>query len=610
MIFGSAKGNAQIITTICGTGAGSSSGDWGAATSASLYSPSFVSLDSLGNIYFGDGPLLSNPRIRCIRTDGIIVPAAGGAGIGFSGDGGVATNAKLKCPSSYANKVGELYIADYTNYRLRKVNNTSRIINTIAGNGTATSTGDRGPATDATLVPTDVITDDNGNIFILDNTRVRKINTRGIISTIAGHGSSGFSGDGGLATDASLTAAGGVCFDRFGRLLIVCNGGTRIRAIDTTTGRISTFAGNGSAWYNGDEIRADTAHFKAIGICSDSKGNVLISDYFNNRIRQIDTFGFIHTVVGTGTAGFRGDGGPATSALINQPYGVAVDRCGDIYICDETNGRIRKVTYPHPLTDTPTISIRTETDSMCQGTTITLLSIKSGGGTHSTYQWTKNSLAIVGATDSFYTFTPINGDTIRCNISSWNSCFTPATNTSNSIVFHVIDTTTPTISISVPSVAPIGTMVTANASITGTSSYLLHWRNHNIEFATTSVPSVTYTKTLAIDSISAHLVPLEMCVDSTIATTMIVTDTNLGVSTLEVSDQLKVFPSLTKDMLFIHSNTPINSLKIIDLLGRELITQNDINAKLEVTIDVKNLKNGVFLVQINDCIPLRFIKNE
>ncbi len=332
-----------IITTVAGNGFHGFSGDEGPATSASLTWPEGVFVDASGNIYIAD---TSNQRVRKVDTSGIISTVAGDGTRGFSGDGGPATSASLNGPSGvFVDGSGSIYIADEYNDRIRKVD-TSGIITTVAGNGTRAFSGDGGPATSASLDgPSGVFVDGLGNIYIADehNHRIRKVDTSDIISTVAGDGTRGFSGDGGPATSARLSSPLAVFMDGLGNIYIADGGNHRIRKVDTS-GIISTVPRDGIAGFSGDGGPAtDASFFTPRGVFVDGSGNIYIADMNNGRIRKVDTSGIISTVAGNGTFGFSGDGGPATDASLNFPSDVSVDGSGLIYIVDRYNHRIRKV---------------------------------------------------------------------------------------------------------------------------------------------------------------------------------------------------------------------------------------------------------------------------
>jgi sugar lactone lactonase YvrE len=337
-----------IIRTVAGTGTGWGStgygGDGGKATEAKLSSPTGVAVDSIGNLYIADS---MNHCIRKVTTDGIIRTVAGNGSNGYGGDGVPAIAANLYQPLGVdVDSTGNLFIADTGNSRIRKVT-TDGIINTIAGNGTLGYSGDGGPATAAKFTfPMGVAVAPSGDLYIVDrsNERIRKITPAGIISTIAGNGTMGFLGDGGPATSAQFYYPHGIAIDAAGNLYVTEEGGNRIRKI-TTAGMISTVAGTGTYGAGGDGGRATAAQLASpYGVAVDSAGNLYIADYGNYRIRKVTAAGIISTVAGTGTKGYSGDGGPATAAQISYPHGVAVDAAGNIYIADFENCRIRKVT--------------------------------------------------------------------------------------------------------------------------------------------------------------------------------------------------------------------------------------------------------------------------
>jgi len=332
-----------MITTVAGNGSYGYSGDGGPATAASLASPTCVEVDPAGNLYIAD---TENNRIRKVDPSGMITTVAGNGSKGYFGDGGSATQASLYDPMGVAvDSSGDLYIADSYNHRIRKVD-PSGIITTVAGNGTSGYSGDGGSATQASLYdPMGVAVDSTGNIYIADsyNHRIRKVDPSGIITTVAGNGSYGYSGDGGPATSAMLDYPGGVAVDPAGNLYIADTGNHCLRKVDPS-GRITTVAGNGSYGYSGDGGPATSAMLDYPGgVAVDTSGNIYIADEYNERIRKVDPSGMITTVAGNGSPGYSGDGGPAVDADINNPYGVAVDSTGNLYIADYGNNRVRKV---------------------------------------------------------------------------------------------------------------------------------------------------------------------------------------------------------------------------------------------------------------------------
>jgi uncharacterized protein YjiK len=344
-----------MITTVAGNGFFGSSGDGGPATSASLSYPSSVAVDAAGNVYIAD---TYNSRVRKVSSSGTITTVAGNGTSGFSGDGGPATSARLRDPQGVAvDAAGNLYIADSSNNRVRKVS-ASGTITTIAGTGSPGFFGNGLPGTRAFLYgPSGVAVDTAGNLYIADssNNRVRKVSTSGTITTVAGNGSSGHWGDGGTATNAGLASPWGVAVDAAGNLYIADSDNHRVRKV-SMSGTITTIAGTGSYGFSGDGGPATNASLAfPTGVAVDAAGNVYIADSDNHRVRKVSMSGTITTVAGSGPTGYSGggysgDGGPATGATLNNPYGVAVDTSGSLYIADTYNSRVRKVSTSGTIT--------------------------------------------------------------------------------------------------------------------------------------------------------------------------------------------------------------------------------------------------------------------
>ena len=340
-------------------------------------SPSFIQISLSCNIsytlyvwaYNGCGhsssTILTQTTSACASTCGVsgnINTFAGTGGCGFfcipfSGDGGPATSAGMGNISGVAvDASGNVYIADGENNRIRMVNATNGIITTIAGNGTAGYTGDGGQATSAKLsMPWGVAIDASGNVYIADNSNnvIRKVTaSSGIITTIAGNGIYTYSGDGGPATSAGLRAPYAVAVDGSGNVYIADTPNNVIRKVAASTGIISTIAGNGfgagtgTGGYSGDGGQATSAELNyPSDVVLDASGNLYISDWSNSRIRTVTaSTGIISTIAGNGTYNYSGDGGPATNAAMNYPCGVVVDASGNVFISDEYNNVIRKVT--------------------------------------------------------------------------------------------------------------------------------------------------------------------------------------------------------------------------------------------------------------------------
>jgi len=336
--------NGQIITTIAGTGTKGYSGDNGPATNAQLSMPVRICRDGSGNILFSDQ---RNNVIRKIDPSGIITTIAGNGTTGYAGDNGPATAAALNGPSGLdVDTAGYLYISDAGNNVIRKIN-TSGIISTIAGDGVSGFSGDNGPATAAEIgYPLGLKIDKYGNIFFADfkNKRIRKIDNTGIISSIAGNGGSIYSGDGNPATDEGIGQPGGIAVNNSGDIFISDYLNHFIRKVDAG-GIITTFAGGGIlSGVSADNKPATAVELKGPNgvYVDDDHNNVYIIDYIENIVRRVDAHGIILTVAGNGTQGYSGDNGPATAAQLNGPNDITVNAAGDIFIADENNYAVRK----------------------------------------------------------------------------------------------------------------------------------------------------------------------------------------------------------------------------------------------------------------------------
>ena len=349
------------IATLAGNGKpgfAGYAGDGGPATSAQLSAAAGVAADAAANIYISDS---LNYAIRKVAAATATITTVAGNGLpGYTGDGGPATSARIAVPFGAAvDGAGNIYFSDSN--VVRKVTAATGFIMVVAGNGTTGNSGDGGPATSAQLSnPTSVAVDGSGNLYIADSFTnvVRKVTAAtGLIATVAGNGTLGSSGDGGLATSAQIQPTG-IAVDGSGNLYIADLNHGIVRKVTASSGIITTVAGNGTLAASGDGGPAIGAGLAPHALAADGSGNLYIADFytvtnpcgrycdgtvmFNDRIRMVSAAtGLITTIAGTGTPGYSGDGGLATSAQLNGPLGVAVDAAGNVYVADNGNNAIR-----------------------------------------------------------------------------------------------------------------------------------------------------------------------------------------------------------------------------------------------------------------------------
>ena len=337
------------ITTAAGSGRAGDSGDGGPAASARLNMPFDVAFDSQGNLYFSD---TFNHRVRRIdHSDGTITTVAGTGKAGYSGDGGSALEAQLNEPYGVVvDRNGHVFVADRLNRRVRRIDARTKVITTVAGDGTKAYSGDGGPGPKAGLVePNGVALSRDGQIlFIADvaGNRIRALNLADDrITTFAGTGRGRHDGDGGRADRASIWGARAVDVGPDGAVYILEREGNTLRVVSADGGKISTIAGTGRKGYSGDGGPASSATFNGPKeLAVDSAGNIWIVDTENHAIRVIDAATKrIRTAAGTGTPGGDGDGGPAVKARLDRPHGVAVGPDGSCWIADTHNHRLRRV---------------------------------------------------------------------------------------------------------------------------------------------------------------------------------------------------------------------------------------------------------------------------
>ncbi len=356
----SAQSQAQTFTisTVAGNGSVAYAGDGGPATAAS-FRPWCVSLDFAGNLYISDW---FNNVVRKVAVNGTISTIAGNGTLGYSGDGGAATSAQLAYPCGLAfDQSGDIFIADSANNVIREVNAAGNI-STIAGDNILGYQGDGGLATAAELYePTGLAMDASGNLYVADsgNNVVRIIYANGYLTTYAGQREAGYSGDAGPALSAQFYYPKGLAIDSAGNLYIADMGNSVIRRVASGGGTVTTVAGNGIAGFSGDGGPAVNAQFSfPESVAVDNSGNLYIADIGNQRIREVLVSGTVETVAGNGSRGYSGDGGPAAQAEFYAPASIAVVACpnavcngvinGTLYVADEDNNVTRELTPSTP----------------------------------------------------------------------------------------------------------------------------------------------------------------------------------------------------------------------------------------------------------------------
>ena len=332
------------ITTVAGTGALGFDGDGGPAVEALTKNPTAVALDRHGNLYIAD---VYNLRIRRVDTDGTISTIMGTDSSDAQADDRPAIETNLDSAYGIAMDTEDnLYVLSRGHSKILRLGSDG-IARRIVGTGESGFGGDGGPAIEARIQnPCHLVVDSKGTLFIADtgNHRIRKVTTDGVITTIAGTGEEGYSGDGGPAIEARLAAPAAIAIDREGNLYIADFINHRIRRL-SRDGIISSIAGTGEPEYNGDGRPALECQIgEPCGVAVDQDGYVCIGDQVNNRVRVVTPSGVMHTVAGTGVEGYAGDGGPAESAQISNPDIIAFDREGNLYVPDYSNAVVRKLT--------------------------------------------------------------------------------------------------------------------------------------------------------------------------------------------------------------------------------------------------------------------------
>lgn len=331
-----------IITTIAGTGVRGYSGDGGPATEAQIGECLTIDVDSQGRVLLGD---TSMNRIRRIERDGTIQTIAGNGTRFYGGDGGPYTEASFAIPGDLVfGTNGEVFVADYGNYRIRRIG-ANGMVGTFAGTGEVGSTGNGGPALQATLNPQDLALAPDGTLYVLEDfPYLRRINPDGTIHKVSGDGENGYNGDGLPAIHGRFFRPRDICLGRAGELYIADTENNRVRAIGTD-GILRTIIGDGTHGSGGDGGPAIDAQVnRPAGVHVTSDGTLYFTESSGARVRLIDPSGIVHLLAGGSGAGFSGDGGPALDAQLSLPAGIWVDEAaGAVYFTDSGNNRVRRV---------------------------------------------------------------------------------------------------------------------------------------------------------------------------------------------------------------------------------------------------------------------------
>ncbi len=453
------------ITNYAGDGVSDYFGDDGPAILARINDPDGIAVDAAGNLFIADQ---ANFRVRRVdaATREITTVAGNGTWTYFnygasSGDGGPATSAGLSRLKNVAvDAAGNLYICDTDNHRVRKVDVATLEIAPFAGDGDGGRFlyGDGGPATSASVDPAGIAFDGSGNVYIADGGHhaIRMVAPDGIITTVAGIGGPdgrGFGGDGGPATSAKLNGPNDVACDGAGNLYIADSGNARIRRVDAQTREITTVAGTGGYFASGDGGPATSAGLNVNRLALDARGNIYFTDTGNYRVRKVDTDGNISTIGGNGgTGGSTGDDGPATSAQIYSPNGIAVDRSGNVYVSSANGGygvgssRVRRIEQIASAGNTPPVA-EAGPDQTVEATSATATNVTLDGSGSSdpdddalTYAWTWAGGTASGANPTIAL--PYGDTTITLTVDDGKG-----DTSTDTVVIHVTDDQDPVVSI-------------------------------------------------------------------------------------------------------------------------------------------------------------------
>jgi trimeric autotransporter adhesin len=641
----SLSGYAQTAVQVAGEGNG-----WGyngnnlPALSTEMSNPCGITLDKKGALYYSE---CGNSLVRMVDASGNIVTVAGSSTSGgYNGDNIPATSADLNTPVGIAfDSAGNLYIADFNNERVRKVDNQGNIT-TVAGNGTAGYNGDSIAATDAELSdPSGVAFDQAGNMYITDqsNQRVRKVDKNGYITTVAGTGSVGYSGDGGAATDADLYDPYAICFDNSGNLYFTEAIGCVVRKV-TPSGIITTVAGTGTVGYNGDGQPATDAELaNPEGVVMDNAGNMYIADGDNDRIREVTTNGIISTIASAT--------GKITVPGMGWASAVDDDSCSHLFIMDNTNGDI----WEGAVTDTEQY-ITPRAPKICSSEGITLVSANKGAS----YTWSPSIglsattgdtvIAMPTVTTTYFvtvkstgcnttsrdvitvvaapplTIQPqmpvlCSGNFVTLTVPSsgldysWSPSPSLNTATGDSVIATPLVTTTYMVTgkdslgcmatdsdvVTVLSSPNKPSFIQHNDTLISTSTYDNQWYHNDTLLNDTS-------QYLIITTLGEYWVVVNNEANGCSTSSDSLNITSLtGVKQLSVnSEQLSVYPNPSSDFIYVSFNSkqaqPVQ-LSLYNILGQEVwssLTPANPNSNQVATIPVAGLPDGVYVLRVNE----------